>query len=201
MSKREKGPAKSTGVGGSFWNNTQYGGQHVTKGARVDHRFPDFNHNEYAVPDIKGDTAYCMRCHAIYHPKHWHLDEAEYQRISQDPEVTALVCPSCTAIEKEDFHGEVHIDLKGAEKLKDQILGTIYNEEAKSRATNPHSRIGMLHDEGDRIEIRTVNEFLADRIGKELKKAIHGSHAEIQHLERTPYTRVMWYKDEGVKKH
>lgn len=163
---------------------------------RVDARKPDEAHLENAAPDIKGRVAYCGRCHAIYHPKHWHLDEAEYQRLRLDPNVEAIVCPSCIAIERQEFKG--HVRLKGPilKKQREQILNTIYNEEAHLRATNPHSRIGLIEEVDDELHIWTVNEFLAQRIAKELKKAFHGSEARIEHLDKEEFTRVIWWKEE-----
>jgi hypothetical protein len=167
-----------------------------TMGRRVDHLRPDEAHNADAAPDITGDVAVCGRCHAIYHPKHWHLDEAEYQRLRQDPKVTELVCPSCIAIERKDFKGQVTIKGPVLAKHREQILNTIYNEEAHLRATNPHSRIGLIEEQDAEIHVWTVNEFLADRIGKELKKAFSGSHVESTHLPREEFTRVIWWKEE-----
>lgn len=167
-----------------------------TMGRRVDHLRPSEAHNADAAPDIEGDVAVCGRCHAIYHPKHWHLDEAEYQRLRQDPSVSEIVCPSCTAIERQDFKGQITLRGSSLARHKEQILNTIYNEEAHLRSTNPHSRIGLIEDLGDTLVVWTVNEFLADRIAKELKKAFHGSHAEINHLPRERFTRVVWWREE-----
>ncbi len=165
-------------------------------GKALDQSRPNEAHNADAAPDIEGDVAVCGRCHAIYHPKHWHLDEAEYQQLRGDPKVSEIVCPSCIAIEHQDFKGQV--TLKGASlaKHREQILNTIYNEEAHLRATNPHSRIGLIEEQEEQILVWTVNEFLADRIGKELKKAFAGSHAEITHLPRESFTRVVWWREE-----
>lgn len=156
---------------------------------------PDEPHEANAAPDITGNVAICKDCHAIYQPKRWHLDEAAYQKLQQDPEVTRIVCPSCQAIAAQDFRGQV--TLKGASlaKHREQILNTIYNEEAHLRMTNPHSRIGLVQEEDDQLVVWTVNEFLADRIGKELKKAFAGSQTEITHLPRERFTRVVWWRE------
>lgn len=156
---------------------------------------PDEPHEANAAPDITGNVAICDRCHAIYHPKHWHLDEAEYQKLQGDPKVTKIVCPSCKAIEQQDFRGQVKLKGPSLVKHREQILNTIYNEEAHLRTTNPHSRIGLIQEEGDALIVWTVNEFLADRIGKELKKAFAGSQTEITHLPRERFTRVLWWRE------
>lgn len=156
---------------------------------------PDEPHEANAAPDISGNVAICNRCHAIYQPKRWHLDEATYQQLQKDPEVTRIVCPSCEAIAAQDFRGQVTLKGPSLAKHREQILNTIYNEEARLRETNPHSRIGLVQDVEDTLVVWTVNEFLADRIGKELKKAFAGSQAEITHLPRERFTRVVWWRE------
>lgn len=165
-------------------------------GQRIDASKPNEAHLQNAAPDITGDVAYCGRCHAIYHPKHWHLDEAEFQRLRLDPNVEEIVCPSCVAIEQQDFKGQVTLKGSTLAQHKEQILNTIYNEESHLRATNPHSRIGLIEEVGEELHVWTVTEFLAQRIAKELSKAFHGSHAEITHLPREQFTRVMWWREE-----
>ena len=167
-----------------------------TIGRALDQSRPDVPHRANAAPDITGDVAVCGRCHAIYHPKHWHLDEAEYQRLRLDPKVSEVVCPGCTAIENRDFRGQVTLKGSVLAKHREQILNTIYNEEAHLRATNPHSRIGLIEEKEGELHVWTVNEFLADRIGKELSKAFAGSHVESNHLPRGNFTRVVWWKEE-----
>lgn len=195
-----KGPSKATGVGGSLSTHSGREGRQKVAGARVSHLWPDDPHQGNWAPDIKGDTAYCVSCHAIYHPKHWHLDEAEYQRLVSDPNVTGLVCQSCRAIEHGDFHGEMHLKLMGLERFKDQILNTIYNEEARARATNPHERIGKVVDNGEEIEIDTVTPFLVHRLGGLLKKTFHGTAVSTDYAPGQNYARVFWGKQEIMPK-
>lgn len=156
---------------------------------------PNEAHEADAAPDITGSVAVCSRCHAIYRPKRWHLDEAEYQKLLRDPTISTIVCPSCKAIEQQDFRGQVTLKGPSVAKHREQILNTIYNEEAHLRATNPHSRIGLIQEQDDALLVWTVNEFLADRIGKELKKAFAGSQTEITHLPREHFTRVVWWRE------
>lgn len=193
-----KGPSKSTGVGGSLSLQSGREGRRKTMGRAVDELRPDIPHREDAAPAIEGDVAYCKSCHAIYHPKHWHLDEREYQKLSQNPSVTALVCESCRAIERGDFWGEARLMLEGLERYREQILNTVYNEEGRAREKNPHERIGKLVEEGNTITINTVSPFLAHRIGVVLKKAIHGTTFQSDYLPGQEYARLRWGKREVV---
>lgn len=188
----KKVPARATGIGGGLTFQSNREGHRKTMGRHVDQLRPDEPHLEHAAPALAGHGAYCGRCGAIYEDKHWHLDARRTALLREDPEAHVLLCWSCKAIQAEDFHGEVHLDLKGAKQDKEQLINTILNEEAKLRRTNPHARIGKIADLGDQIEIRTVTPFMAERIGKELKKAVHGSLAKIEKLPRDAYVRVFW---------
>lgn len=196
-----KGPSKSTGVGGSLSMHTGREGRRKVAGRRVDEFMPDIPHpGNGSGPKIEGDVAYCASCHAIYHPKHWHLDEAEYRKLAGDPQVTALTCPSCRAIERGDFSGELRLKLDGLERFHDQILNTVYNEEARARATNPHERIGRLIDRGREIEVATLSPFLAHRLATLLKKTIHGTSMSSDYTPGQEYARILWGKDEVIAK-
>lgn len=191
-----KGPIKSTGVGGSLSRKSGRAGRRWVAGKVVDKLMPNEPHQANAAPKIKGSAAYCVSCHAIYHPKHWHLDEAEYLRLASDPTIEGIVCSSCTAIERGDFHGELHLKLEGLERFHEQILNTVYNEEERARAQNPHERIGRLIDAPNEIEVDTVSPFLAHRIAGLLKKTIHGTEFSSNYLPGQRAARIMWGKEE-----
>jgi len=193
-----KGPSKATGIGGSLSTHQGREGRRKVAGRRIDEFRPDDPHHMNAAPKIEGDTAYCVSCHAIYHPKHWHLDEAEYQKLAADPKVTKLTCPSCKAIEEQNFCGELHLKLDGLERFHDQILDTVFNEENRARATNPHERIGKLVDQGAEIEVDTLSPFLAHRLGGLLKKTFHGTDVHTDYAPGQKFARIFWGKDEVI---
>lgn len=194
-----KGPSKVTGLGGSLSTHSGREGRRKVAGQRVQHLRPDDPHQGNWAPDIQGDTAYCVSCHAIYHPKHWHLDEAEYQKLVNNPNVTGLVCQSCRAIERGDFHGELHLKLEGLERFHEQILNTVFNEENRARATNPHERIGKLVDGDAEVEVDTISPFLAHRLAALLKKTFHGTDVSTDYAPGQNYARIFWGKDEVIK--
>lgn len=189
-----KGPSKATGVGGSLSKQADY--RRKVAGSRVDQLRPDIPHQGNAAPPIEGRVAYCPSCHAIYHPKHWHLDEAEYMRLRQDPNVTRLVCASCKAIERQDWAGQIRLKMMGLERFRDQILNTIYNEEARAREKNPHERIGKLIVEEGEITINTVSPALPHRIAALLKKTFHGTRADEDYTSGQYNSRILWGKSE-----
>lgn len=194
-----KGPTKASGIGGTL---TTHGGRDARRkvvGRAIDKFFPDLPHHANAAPDIKGDVAYCISCHAIYRPKQWHLDEAEYHRLSINPEVEGLTCPSCRAIERGDFYGELRLHMAGLERFREQILNTVYNEEARARVKNPHERIGRLIDRGGEIQVDTVNPFLAHRLAGTLRKAFHGTAVDTDYTPGQVFARIAWGKTEAKR--
>lgn len=189
-----KGPSKSTGVGGSLRESSGREAQRKAVGRAIDQLRPDEPHFKDAAPEIKGDVAYCSSCHAIYRPKRWYLDEAEFKALSNRSEVETMTCPGCKALERGDFYGELHVQLKGMERHRQQILNTLYNEEGRAREKNPNERIGRLLDRGAEIEVDTLTPFLAHRMAKELVKAFHGSELDSDFASGQSYARITWYK-------
>lgn len=187
-----KGPTRATGVGGTLSTHGGRDGRRKVAGRSLDQRRPDVPHGEHAAPEVGAEQAYCSTCHAIYHRKHWHLDEARYLALRQDPACKELTCPGCHAIAHENFGGRLEVSLTGLERHRDQILATLRNEEARARQVNPHERIGRLEDTGTALWIDTLSPFLAHRMAGVLKKTFHGTRAH-EHLDpNTPRTRVRW---------
>ncbi|HEY9722784.1 MAG TPA: BCAM0308 family protein [Oscillatoriaceae cyanobacterium] len=149
------------------------------------------------VPHTPGGytgTVICPRCHAIWENKHWHLDEAQYDRLREDADIEKVICPACEKIEREEFDGQVTLRSPLIPRNEEAILGLIYNTEASVRQDNPLARIASLEVKGDTVEILTITPFLADRIGKELRKAYDGQ-LDIKHSERARFTRVIWVRE------
>lgn len=138
--------------------------------------------------------AVCTQCHAIWDRKHWHLNEEEYRELRSDDSVEKVVCPACVKIEREEFDGHVILQSPLIPKNEEAIVGLIYNTEQHIREHNPLARIASLTVRGDTIEVLTITPFLAERIGKELRKAYHGT-VEFKHPTRQNFVRVSWYRE------
>jgi hypothetical protein len=138
--------------------------------------------------------AVCTQCHAIWDKKHWHLDEAEYRRQRDDQSVEKVVCPACVKIEREEFDGHVVLKSPLIPKNEEAIVGLIYNTEQHLREHNPLARIASLTVRGDTIEVLTITPFLAERIGKELRKAYHGE-LSLKHPTRQDFVHVTWIRE------
>lgn len=187
-----KGPTKATGVGGTLSNHTGRDGRRKVAGRALDQLRPDVPHNENAAPEVGAEVAYCPSCHAVYHPKRWHLDEAEFERLRADPSIKSLTCPGCKAIAREDFGGYLTLELERLERFRAQILATVTHEEARARSVNPHERIGRIEELDSEIRISTLSPFLAHRLAGILKKTFHGTRAREDRDPNQPRIQVRW---------
>lgn len=158
-------------------------------------RHEDTPHMEGPQPNGAAGPAVCVRCHAIRHHKHWHLDEKTATALIAQGDVEQMVCPGCVKVEREEYDGMVV--LKGAfvQAHQDELVGLIRNTESHIREHNPIARVAMVKMADDRMEVLTISPFLAERIGKEVRKAYDGM-LEIQHPERKEFIRVTWIRED-----
>jgi hypothetical protein len=77
---------------------------------------------------------------------------------------------------------------------RDEILSIVRNEERRARETNPLERIMGIRDENESVEILTTDEKLAQRIGREIRKAYHGT-VSYRWSEDANLLRVNWSRD------
>lgn len=64
----------------------------------------------------------------------------------------------------------------------------------RARETNPLERIMEIRDGGESVEILTTDEKLAQRIGREIRKAYHGT-VSYKWSEDANLVRVNWSRD------
>jgi NMD protein affecting ribosome stability and mRNA decay len=148
------------------------------------------------LPDFNpGETAICTGCHAIFRRRHWLLDEAEYGQLSRRRDTRRILCPACRKIRDRYYEGEVTL-AAGAflEAHEGEILNLIRNEEERARGVNPLERIVAVRKENGRVVVTTTNEKLAQRIGRELRKAFRG-RTEYLWSEDNRSLRVRWRRD------
>ncbi len=164
--------------------------QRVTVGKSQDWRFPPKTLQER---EDEPGTLICPSCHAISLEKRWFLDEPQYERLRTQADVKAIACPGCERVERGIFEGRVLIGGEWLGEHKTEILNLVRNQETQARQTNPFSRIGAIKDHDEQIEVFVTTQWLAERIGKELRKA-HKGQLQIQHLQEK-FSSVYWYRD------
>ncbi len=137
----------------------------------------------------------CPKCHAIYRDKRWHLDEKEYRTLARRGDGTAVRrCPACRKISDGFPSGVVNLKGDYLRVHRDDILKIVRNEEKRARGFNPLQRI-MYVNEGDAwMEVGTTDEKLAQRIGRELRKACRGTVA-YKWSEDSKLLRVDWARE------
>jgi NMD protein affecting ribosome stability and mRNA decay len=150
--------------------------------------FPD---SQFADQEDIPGPAVCSRCHAYLETDHWLYDERRSNALRDQPDVHLTLCPGCLRVERRLYEGEVIVHHDWSEVAKTDALNLIHNEEARARATNPSARIALMEDRDGELYILTTTQFLAERIGKELKKAFKGS-LKVMPLPRERFTRVRW---------
>jgi hypothetical protein len=77
---------------------------------------------------------------------------------------------------------------------RDEILSIVRNEERRARETNPLERIMEIRNGDESVEILTTDEKLAQRIGREIRKAYQGA-VSYKWSEDANLVRVSWSRD------
>ncbi len=131
----------------------------------------------YILKNPPLDRSICRKCHAVYQKKRWALDDNLYEEILKKNGSSSHIwtdCPGCQKIADHFPMGIIHLQGDYWPLHKEEILNLVKNEEERARGYNPLERISSIRDLGERLEIETTNEKLAQRIGKSLRKAHQG---------------------------
>jgi NMD protein affecting ribosome stability and mRNA decay len=139
------------------------------------------------------EVGVCPECHAISRKKRWYLDEAEYVSLARTGAVLRR-CPACRKIADGFPSGVVTLHGGFLQTHRGEILAIVRNEERRARETNPLERIMNLRDGFESVEILTTDEKLAQRIGREIRKAYQGS-VSYKWSEDANFVRVDWSRD------
>ena len=165
----------------------------------------------YAICRAPKGLLECPECHAIYHHKRWSLPGPPSSRQTPKSERAGkragkaimvpqpYLCPACRKLR--DGYAEGFISLQWPDWLahKAEVLGVIHNEEKRASEVNPLERIMAIRTRSDGAEIETTTERMAQRIGRELKRAFHGQ-VQYQWSHKDKMARVEWKGPESRKK-
>ena len=150
---------------------------------------PDKNHHPAPSPGV----AVCEGCHAIWRDHRWHRGGAEAEAMIQQG-AALTQCPGCKAVERKAYDGQVVLSGAFLRDHHDEILGLVHHIEHEVRDGNPIARIAALTESENQVEILTISEFLAERIGKEVRKAYKGE-LDMRRPERQPFVSVTWVRE------
>lgn len=137
----------------------------------------------------------CPKCHAISRHRRWTIDEEEYRSLVRTaPETARRRCPACRRIADGFPAGVVTLVGGYLRDHRGDILNLVRNEEKRSMGVNPLERILSLEEKKDRIEVATTGEKLAQRIGREIRKACRGT-LEYKWSQDAKLLRVSWVRE------
>lgn len=140
-------------------------------------------------------TTICPECHAIQEHHRWVMDERRAGMMLKKKEGVSLRrCPACRKTADGFPFGLVSLEGAYLAFHHDEILNLVRNEEKRAMGFNPMARIMYLRESGGRVEVATTDEKLAQRIGRELRKACHGT-VEYKWSEDAKLLRVRWSRD------
>ncbi|MBW6504386.1 hypothetical protein K0B90_08935 [bacterium] len=101
------------------------------------------------------------------------------------------VCPACRKIADGFPSGVVTLHGGFLRTHRDEILAIVRNEERRARETNPLERIMAIREADGSVEVLTTDEKLAQRIGREIRKAYQGT-VSFKWSEDANLVRVNW---------
>lgn len=135
----------------------------------------------------------CPACHSISRKKRWYLDAEEYASLARTGAVLRR-CPACRKIADGFPSGVVTLRGRFLQTHRDDIFAIVRNEERRARGTNPLERIMEIREGDGSVVILTTDEKLAQRIGREIRKAYQGS-VSYKWSEDASLVRVDWSRD------
>ncbi|HEX9190862.1 MAG TPA: BCAM0308 family protein [Candidatus Deferrimicrobiaceae bacterium] len=139
------------------------------------------------------EAGVCPECHAISRKKRWYVDEAEYGVLARSG-APLRRCPACRKIADGFPSGVVTLRGRFLRTHREEILTVARNEERRARRVNPLERIMGLSEGADGVEILTTDVKLAQRIGREIRKAFRGI-VGYKWSEDANLLRVTWARD------
>lgn len=133
---------------------------------------------------------YCKGCKAQHHDKRWYAPD-EAKQFPESMEMHETLCPGCYSVENHICNGEVVLRGPKLDAMRTTVHYLIANIEKKCWHDNPKSRILSFNDLGETIYVTTTTEWLALRIGKEVRKALKGN-LNIRRFPEESFARVQW---------
>lgn len=141
----------------------------------------------------------CRTCKAIYANKRWRIDSDEARKLAASRDTQKIVCPACQKIKDDYPEGIVTLTWSDLREHETEIRGLIANVEERALSVNPLERVIKITRLKKDLEVKTTNDRLAQRIGRELVRAYKGK-AEYKWAHRDMLVRVIWQgPDENTK--
>jgi hypothetical protein len=137
------------------------------------------------------EVAVCTACRSFYMNKRWHLKEDAVTKQGGKIARSDVLCPACQRMRDDNPAGIATFSGNYLVEHEDDILNTIKNVEVKARAKNALARIMEIGQEKNVLTVRTTDEKLAEKLGKEIYKA-HSGRLALQWSREESFVRVNW---------
>jgi NMD protein affecting ribosome stability and mRNA decay len=134
----------------------------------------------------------CDGCGARYENKRWYAGES-VPTIGRGEGVERIACPACRRMRENNPAGIVTFSGSYLTEHEEEILNTIKNSEERGRSKNPMARIMAINQEGDQLIVRTTDDKLAQRLGREVFHAFQGN-LEYHWSHDQKFVRVNWQR-------
>jgi NMD protein affecting ribosome stability and mRNA decay len=136
----------------------------------------------------------CSRCDAVVKEQRWVVDPTRSHLLRAAGVSNEVLCPACRSASEQLPRGIVSLRGTFWPAHRDEILRMIDNEAAEAAGKNPMERVIATREEGEALVVETTNEKLAQRIGRRLESAYHGTLA-YEWPDRNHLVRVDWQRD------
>lgn len=130
----------------------------------------------------------CQTCGAIYRHKRWRRSSVLPVSLNHGKEI---LCPACLKIRGGNSCGVVLLKWDQFSQHRGDLLNLINNVGKRAQGMNVLERIIRVQESSSSVEIETTTGTLAQRIGRAVEKAYHGTLSyQWSHDEKL--VRVNW---------
>lgn len=135
------------------------------------------------------EGAVCNVCSLIYHHKRW--IKSEVLQLHSNERGKETLCPACAKIKYSKPGGIVSIKWNNVKEHREELLNLIKNVGERAISINVLDRIIKVKENKNNVEVETTSGVLAQRIGRAIEKAYHGTLCYIW-SKKEKLVRVKW---------
>lgn len=142
---------------------------------------------------MPGALRVCSVCQAVSAEKRWLTEpDAIGRRLAQHQgELEATLCPGCARVRDRRVDGWIRLQGGSVRDREEEFRNMVYHILDDARRDDPVHRIVSWQVDGDRITIETTSQWLAETIGKAVKREFHG-RLDLRFIPDEEFVRVYW---------
>jgi len=137
----------------------------------------------------------CPACNLVYTKKKWIVNNNLFEKISNEKNYHAVLCPACHKIKDKYPMGVLNLSGQFLQDHKNDVELLLRAEEKRAQERNPLERIMKVDTSKDNnIVIETTTDSLALRLGRALDHAYKGAH-KYNFSYGDKFVRVSWERN------